>query len=199
MSGRPHDVDLGPMTLPLDVIGSAISPATTAARPDDALRLRSLLQTEPATLNEASDLVLTGMGDGCIDDGDSAEGIGAMEDGAGVLVTSADDARLRGLALEISAALRNGAAPPISAPAVRVSIRPSLLRETEIGVTESNGCIEFSLSVGQSADRDWLEGQLYQVAATLGARLSYRFRLVLLDPASELLVAVQSWPPELQA
>ena len=200
MSGRRIAVDLGPLSLSLlDGGASYVSGQQVAARSDDVLRLRSLMRqgagahaahvspgadSAAAKSPTGSDSAPTGM----------TSGPAAMPATA---MATLDEAQVEWLAFELSAALM--AAPLLhtqKSADIRLALRPTVLRDAELGVVDRDGTLEFSLWVGNDDDCQWLAAQLPRLARTLGERLRRRLRMQLFERMRQQLMAEQAWPPE---
>ncbi len=197
MSGRRIPVDLGPLTLHvMDDGKSCASPHEASI--DDVLRLRAVMRGSAGSSQDfGHDHGVAG------DDGEQAVSAAtgrasciAVPDICGM--ATLDDANVKLLASELTAALRSRSALPAGASsAVRLALRPLVLRDAELGVEDCDGELAFALWVGNTDDVHWLVLQLPRLAATLGERLCRRLRVRVFDaPRTSRLLAEQVWPTE---
>ncbi len=197
MSGRRIPVDLGPMTLHVPDAGGSCASLPSACV-NDVLRLRAVMRRgadSPQGFARAPGVAE--------DDGHQADwaATGAASDIA-VMVgcdrASLDDAPIEQLAFALSAALQSCPGAQGSAcSAVRLALRPLVLRDAELGIEDSAGQLVFSLWVGDADDGQWLVWQLPRLTATLGERLNRPLRVCVFDGhCTSRLLAEQSRPAE---
>lgn len=202
MSGRRIAVDLGPLSLSLVEGGApAVSGQEAAARVDDVLRLRSLMRQgsgahRPQASPGADDVAGGGCPVGADTNTTDMKGGPAATYAPGM--ATLDDARVELLAFELSAALQAAQRMQTGrASEVRLVLRPTVLRDAELGVVDRDGMLEFSLWVGHDDDCRWLALQLPRLARVLGERLRRRLWLRLFDGVRrQQLLAEQAWPLE---
>ncbi len=201
MSGRRIPVDLGPLSLHvLDDGGScALLPSACI---DDVLRLRSVMRggaDSPQDFAQefAQDRGLAAHEGAQADRAGTnrTSGIAALDRGA---TATLDDSRVALLALDLSATLRYRPATTAGpSSAVRLALRPLVLRDAELGVEDSVGRLEFSLWVGDTDDAQWLVVQLPKLTVSLGERLRRSLRVRVFDALrTSRLLAEQVWPAE---
>ncbi len=200
MSGRRISVDLGPLSLVLcDGVGPSF-PSNGSACGDDVLRLQSLMRAG----RDAPGINAPGVSERDDEGGHASEGLISAArlgtQGASGMPTL-DDAHVELLAFELSAALQARQAIPVDASEkVRLALRPAVLRDAELGVTDCDGTLEFSLWVGNDDDCQWLALQLPRLACAMGDRLRRPMRMRVFEAGrQQLMLAEASWPPEVDA
>lgn len=199
MSGRRTAVDLGPLSLVLFDGFDPSFPANASACGDDVRRLQSLMRAGRESTGMAAPGVGEGDGEGGPDHGGSPVAARPGVQGVSGMATL-DEANVELLAFELSAALQARQAMSADASGkVRLALRPGVLRDAELGVTECDGTLEFSLWVGNDDDCHWLAMQLPRLARALGDRLRRRLCLRLFEGVRQQLLAETSWPPEVDA
>lgn len=198
MSNRRTAVDLGPLSLVLlDGVVPSV-PANASASGDDVLRLRSLMSAG----RDAPGMPAPGLAEG---DGEGGPGgsSGICRPNAPCMpgMATLDEANVELLAFELSAALQARQAMFAgTSESVRLALRPAVLRDADLGVTDCDGTLEFSLWVGNDEDCQWLAKQLPRLAGALGDRLRCRLRLrVFGGEQLQQLLAETDWPPEVDA
>ncbi len=200
MSGRRTSVDLGPLSLVLlDGVGPSF-PSNASVCGDDVHRLQSLMSAG----RDTAGMDAPGLGE---EDGEDGPASGASPAAARLIaqgvtgMATLDDANVELLAFELSAALQARQVLAVDASKeVRLSLRPAVLRDAELGVTDCDGTLEFSLWVGNDDDCQWLARQLPRLARALGERLRCRLCLRVFEGiGQQQLLAETSWPPEVDA
>ncbi len=197
MSGRRTAVDLGPLSLVLfDGVGPSF-PVNASACGDDVLRLQSLMRAG----RDANGMDVPGLGEGEGEPDSGGSPVAARPGAQGVSgMATLDEANVELLAFELSAVLQARQAMDADASGkFRLALRPVVLRDAELGVTECDGTLEFSLWVGNDDDCQWLATQLPRLARALGDRLRRRLCLRLFEGVRQQLLAETTWPPEVDA
>ena len=199
MNAQRIFVDLGPMSLSLPEQGGASACVRIDAQLDDVIRMKSLLGRCPESPHAfagsmASDDAYSKLGrDGLLVASD-ADPLRSES-----LATSAD-AGIDSLAFELWAALKVSSSSASTAALTRLALRPAVLRDAELGITDCNGVIEFSIWVGNQNDCQWLQPLLSKLARTVSDRLQRRLRVQLFeDSQATTPLAEQVWPPEFAA
>lgn len=192
MSGKRIQVDLGPMFLTLPEAGAPSSSTQAAARAEDVIRLKALIDhggSRPAA--QAFD---PETGTAAMRSADDLQGTGSRSSFAGM--ATLDEARVELLTFELGAALQVcHAAHPQPERAVKLALRPAVLRDATLSVAVCDGRLEFSITVGHADDREWLLQQLPNLALVLGSKLRQRLCLRVLAPANQDdVLAAEMWP-----
>ncbi len=194
MNSRRIPVDLGPLTLHMMDDGRTC--ATPLVCIDDVQRLRAAMRSGADSSRDfAPDRGVAGQEDAQSDRAATGRASGiAVSDSCGM--AALDEAHVELLAFDLSAALQSRPGVPAGMPsAVRLALRPLVLRDAELGVEDNGGQLEFALWVGHAEDVQWLASQLPRLAATLGERLRRRLRMRVFDALrSSLVLAEQVWP-----
>ncbi|MEO0316768.1 MAG: hypothetical protein RL404_445 [Pseudomonadota bacterium] len=189
MSSRRIHVDLGPLALCLPE-GASPEPTQPAGRSEDVRKLQALMRQGRGSQNDVGDRIELDEGMG---DSNRASSIAGASASHGVCTL--DDASVELLAFELSAALQAAELKRTDwSSEVRLALRPTVLRDAELGVIESEGALEYSLWVGNDDDCRWLAQQLPRLVRTLGEKLQRRLRLKLFGSVRQHLLAEEAWP-----
>lgn len=189
MSSRRINVDLGPLALTL-LDGVLPELAQQTGRRGDAQKLQALMRQGCGSQDDVADRIEGDEGGSDSNSTVYVAGTSGLHD-----LCALDEANVELLAFELSTSLQTAELKRSDwSSEVRLALRPTVLRDAELGVIESEGTLEFFLYVGNHHDCCWLVQQLPLLAQTLGEKLGRRLRLRLFGSIRQHQLAEQAWP-----